>query len=126
MGRWPELAKRIRQRIGELGYKNPAQFADAKGYRITYVYKWAGGVTPDRTTLERLARDLCVTPEWLLFGDVVYDRNRRRPKLSGGSGQDGTPPVDPTNPTGGIMSRLAKAPSRCKGCGRRSTPRRAA
>jgi hypothetical protein len=86
MGKWDGLAERIRQRIAELGYKNAAEFADRKHYRITYVYKWIAGTTPDRPTLEKLAQDLATTPEWLLFGDVVYERNKKRPKaIAGGS-----------------------------------------
>lgn len=68
---WPGLGERIQQRIAALGFKNPAQFADAKGYRITYIYKWAAGTTPDRANLERLAKDLEVHPAWLLFGDEI-------------------------------------------------------
>jgi transcriptional regulator with XRE-family HTH domain len=78
MGKWEGLADRIKQRIAELGYKNPAEFADKKRYRITYIYKWVGGTAPDPKTLQALAKDLETTPEWLLFGDVVYERNRRR------------------------------------------------
>lgn len=78
MGRqWPGLGERINQRIRELGFKNAAQFADAKGWRITYIYKWAGGTTPDRENLEKLAKDLGVHPAWLLFGDAVKPLLRR-------------------------------------------------
>lgn len=71
MRKWPGLGERIAQRVRELGFRNLAQFADAKGYRITYIYKWAGGATPDRSNLERLAKDLDVHPAWLLFGDEI-------------------------------------------------------
>jgi hypothetical protein len=67
---WPELPGRLRARIAELGYKNPSRFADDKRYRVTELHKWLTNVTPSRATLERLANDLQVTPQWLLFGDV--------------------------------------------------------
>ena len=54
---WPGFKERAEGCIKALGYKNAAQFADAKGYRITYIYKWLGGTTPDRENLERLAAD---------------------------------------------------------------------
>jgi hypothetical protein len=60
---WPGLAERIEKRIVELGYENAARFADAKHYRVTYVYKWIAGTTPDPPTLDRLAKDLDTTPE---------------------------------------------------------------
>jgi transcriptional regulator with XRE-family HTH domain len=68
---WPGFTERLQQSIREAGYRNAAQFADAKGIRITYVYKWLGGTTPDRENLERLATHLGVSPAWLLFGDDV-------------------------------------------------------
>lgn len=77
---WPGLGERIKQRVEDLGFKNIAQFADAKGYRITYAYKWAAGTTPDRENLERLARDLQVHPAWLLFGDEILPLVRRAKK----------------------------------------------
>lgn len=77
---WPGLEQRIKERVAALGFKNLAQFADAKNYRITYIYKWAAGTTPDRENLERLAKDLEVHPAWLLFGDEVQPLLRRAKK----------------------------------------------
>jgi len=64
--------------IQERGFKNVAQFADAIGVRITYAYKWAGGTTPERENLEKLAAFFKVSPAWLLFGDDVPREPLRR------------------------------------------------
>lgn len=77
---WPGFAERLQECIRAAGYKNAAQFADASGIRITYVYKWLGGTTPDRENLEKLARLLGVAPAWLLFGDEV-DKAPPRPRV---------------------------------------------
>jgi hypothetical protein len=73
----------MRRCIKRLGYKNPSHFADAKRYRITYVYKWLNGTTPDPDNLFRLAKDFNVNPAWLLFGDSYAPTSapvpRRRP-----------------------------------------------
>jgi len=68
---WPGFEKRLIESIRAAGFPNVAQFADAKGYRITYAYKWARGMTPDPENLRRLAADLGVTVGWLLNGDEV-------------------------------------------------------
>ena len=68
---WPGFKERLEGCIRDAGYKNAAQFADANGIRITYIYKWLGGTTPDRANLTRLARIFKVAPAWLLFGDEV-------------------------------------------------------
>jgi len=66
---WPGLQERLRERIAELGFKNPSRFADEKRYRVTQLHKWLSTTTPSRATLDRLAQDLGVTAWWLLFGD---------------------------------------------------------
>ena len=86
MGQWPGLGDRIRQKIRELGHENAAQFADAKGYRVTYVYKWISGTLPSRDNLLRLAKDLRVSPAWLLFGDEQVEKRRKPAPIRGGSG----------------------------------------
>lgn len=68
---WPGFGKRLVESIHKAGFPNVAQFADAKGYRITYAYKWASGTTPDPENLIRLTKDLGVSLEWLLRGDEV-------------------------------------------------------
>ena len=68
---WPGFGKRLVESIQKAGFPNVAQFADAKGYRITYAYKWASGTTPDPENLIRLTKDLGVSLEWLLRGDEV-------------------------------------------------------
>lgn len=73
---WPDFGDRLARLIHEKGYKNAAQFADAAGIRITYVYKWLGGTIPERENIEMLASKLDVAPAWLLFGDEV-DRTAR-------------------------------------------------
>lgn len=67
---WPGLSQRLRQRIADLGFKNPSVFADQKHYRVTHIHKWLGDTTPSRENLERLAKDLHVSAAWLLFGDT--------------------------------------------------------
>ena len=102
---WPGLGERIRQRIRELGMVTPsgkadiATFTTTHGYVITGFYKWLTNTTPERETLLRLARDLEVSPAWLLFGDQPGGptpppgkRRRRKPvPISGGS--DGPDPL---------------------------------
>lgn len=78
MPAWPGLGERIKQRIQALGYKNPAQFAEARRIRIQYIYRWISGATPDRENLEQLAKELEVAPPWLLFGDEVPMKPTRR------------------------------------------------
>lgn len=82
MARWPGLGERIKERLLGLGFvvgdkPDIMRFCDERRYRHGYFFKWANyGVTPEPENLERLAVDLGVTPEWLLFGPVIFDRNR--------------------------------------------------
>jgi transcriptional regulator with XRE-family HTH domain len=78
MPQWPGLGDRIKQRLVELGYTQANGKPDILGfslkhfYTATYMYKWLNaGVMPSRETIERLAKDLNVSPSWLLFGDDV-------------------------------------------------------
>ena len=115
---WPGLGERIMERIAALGYANAAQFADAKHYRVTYVYKWISGTTPDRRNLDRLSKDLKCSPAWLLFGagEGRIPRGALALVLALGIGagmtswvpaDGGTQPLDFINLIRSIMSTLA-------------------
>lgn len=84
---FPGLGVRIRQRLKVLGYWNPRHgrpdlqrfLKEHHGYRYQYLHAWVyRDRVPERPRLERLAKDLDVTPWWLLFGEAVEMRPRRR------------------------------------------------
>jgi hypothetical protein len=121
--KWPGLQERLRQCIAEQGYKNPAQFADAKHYRITMLYKWLDDTTPNLDNLERLARDLGVSAAWLLFGNASgVNKAPARPRKRGRQGLAclvaalglttgwGVKPADP-RPSGDLTVGVNDAPS---------------
>lgn len=78
------FADRLSARIIELGYIT----ADGKphlnewcrekqGYTRQVMDGWISGSEPYASTLYRLAMDLAVSPEWLLFGKVETMREPR-------------------------------------------------
>lgn len=110
--RWPGFGDRVRQRLLALGYVRPdgqahiSRFTTEKGYVITLFYKYLDNTTPDRENLLRLARDLQVSPAWLLFGDDLGSpaiaaapapaparpgKRRRMTPIAGGSDAPVTP-----------------------------------
>lgn len=74
MPKLPDIGKRMRGRLSELGYSKAgrpdvAKFCAEKGYRPQYVYAWLAGRTPSYENLVRLAADLGVSRSWLAVGD---------------------------------------------------------
>lgn len=108
MSRWPGLGERIRQRLLDLGYvqgdgkPDIMRFCDERRYRSTYFYKWANyNVTPDASNLERLASDLGVTPELLVFGPIIFERNKPLATApSRRSGRGARPTLTALSPSG--------------------------
>lgn len=102
MAKWPGIGKRIRERFHALGYvkddgrADVIRFALDHRYVHTYVYKWLDDTTPSRDNLYRLARDLGVSPAWLLFGDapVHPPKHPRRPVAISGASAPAPSKVD--------------------------------
>ena len=101
MKRKPGVGNRIRERLQAIGYEKNGRpdvlrFCDERRYNHVYVYQWMKDAIPQWENLDRLANDLGVSPEWLLFGDVIYERNvpakaagrrsRKPVPIKGGSG----------------------------------------
>ena len=66
------------ERLQSLGYwkdgrPDVSRFCREKGYRRQYVYAWLRGRVPMAENLIRLAADLGVEPDWLLFGQDAPD-----------------------------------------------------
>ena len=73
MSRFPGVGQRVGQRLRALGYwrngrPDVARFCSEKDYRPQYVYAWLGDRIPAYDNLTRLAHDLDVAPEWVMFG----------------------------------------------------------
>src|SRR5438132_1454992 len=73
MSRFPGVGQRLRQRLKAFGYwKNGrpevSRFCSERDYRPQYLYAWLGDRIPTYDNLARLARDLEVPPEWVMFG----------------------------------------------------------
>src|SRR5438132_2420523 len=73
MSRFPGVGQRLRQRLKAFGYwKNGrpevSRFCSERDYRPQYLYAWLGDRIPTYDNLARLARDLEVPPEWIMFG----------------------------------------------------------
>ncbi len=73
MSRFPGIGNRIRQRLKALEYwkenrPEVGRFCEEKGHRPQYLYAWLGDRVPAYENLVRLARDLSVPPEWIMFG----------------------------------------------------------
>src|SRR5256714_1208766 len=73
MNRFPGVGRRIRQRLKATGYwrdgrPDIARFCADKNYRSQYLYAWLGDRVPAYENLVRLARDLEVPAEWVMFG----------------------------------------------------------
>jgi hypothetical protein len=75
MKKWPNIGERIKERIVSLGFQhydgrpNVGVFSLQRDYNPVYLYRWIGGATPDYENIIRLARDLEVSPCWLMFGE---------------------------------------------------------
>ena len=69
------------------------RFCDEKRFRHGYFYKWCNySVTPEGENLERLAVELDATPEWFLFGPIIFERNRPlAPAPARGAGRGARP-----------------------------------
>src|SRR2546425_963890 len=73
MSRFPGVGQRVRQRLRALGYwkdgrPDVGRFCSERNYRPQYLYAWLGDRIPTYDNLARLARDLEVPPEWVMFG----------------------------------------------------------
>jgi len=73
MNRFPGVGARIQARLKALGFSKKGRpdilrFCQERGYRPQYVYAWLRDRLPVYENLVRLARDLGVSPEWLMFG----------------------------------------------------------
>jgi PAS domain S-box-containing protein len=73
MSRFPGIGQRVKARLKALGYWRDGRteigrFCEDKGYRPQYLYAWLGDRIPTYENLVRLARDLGVQPEWIMFG----------------------------------------------------------
>src|SRR5438309_1034316 len=73
MSRFPGVGQRVRQRLRALGYwkdgrPDVGRFCSERDYRPQYLYAWLGDRIPTYDNLARLARDLEVPPEWVMFG----------------------------------------------------------
>ncbi len=93
MNRFPGMGRRIRQRLKVTGYwksgrPDIARFCVDKSYRPQYLYAWLGDRVPSYENLVRLARDLNVPPEWVMFGTGATERS---PRPEGGEGSKASP-----------------------------------
>ena len=120
---FPGVGERIRERLVALGYERNGhpdimRFCDERRYRSTYFYRWANyNMIPEKESLDRLAADLGVKPWWLLYGDVIYERNapakvagrRSRPPvpIKGGAGA-----LLPESPTARVPAASGTRPVR--------------
>lgn len=131
MNQWAGVGQRIRELLLQAGFAKDGKpdimrFCDERRYRHTYVFRWAKDEsTPDKANLERLASDLGVTPEYLLFGPVIYERNvkplapmngrRVRPTIGGPAASRPlpveSPSVTPAQPLRPVVARPRKRPS---------------
>src|SRR2546430_1363758 len=73
MSRFPGVGQRVRQRLRALGYwkdgrPDVGRFCSERDYRPQYLYACLGDRLPTYDNLARLARDLEVPPEWVMFG----------------------------------------------------------
>ena len=73
MSGFPGIGQRVKERLKALGYwkdgrPEVGRFSDDRGYRPQYLYAWFRDRVPGYENLVRLARDLGVPPEWILFG----------------------------------------------------------
>ena len=80
MSRFPGVGRRIRQRLRVTGYwkdgrPDITRFCADKGYRPQYLYAWLGDRVPSYDNLVRLARDLDVATEWVMFGAGASGRS---------------------------------------------------
>jgi hypothetical protein len=82
MSQWAGVGQRIRDLVLQAGFTKDGRpdimrFCDERRYRHTYFYRWVKDeATPDKPNLERLALDLGCTPEYLLFGPIIFERNK--------------------------------------------------
>ncbi len=79
MNRFPGVGRRIRERLKATDYWKDgrpeiARFCSDKGYRPQYLYAWLGDRVPSYENLGRLAQDLDVPPEWIMFGTGATSR----------------------------------------------------
>src|SRR3972149_3450170 len=73
MSRFPGIGTRIRARLRVLGYwkkgrPDVLRFCQEREHRPQYLYAWLRDRLPTYENLVRLARDLDVSPEWVMFG----------------------------------------------------------
>jgi PAS domain S-box-containing protein len=91
MNRFPGMGRRIQQRLKTTGYWKDgrpeiARFCADKGYRPQYLYAWLGDRVPSYENLIRLARDLDVRPEWVMFGATGSERAQPSEPADGAKG----------------------------------------
>ncbi len=91
---WPGMGERIYQRLQELGYKSVEDFTQKRGYGLGLFYKWIRGeVAPRRSNVIRLASDLDVSLQWLMFGTATHVEGvpvDEPPHRRGGGGSNGS------------------------------------
>ena len=95
---FPGVGRRVAERLLALGYKrvdgkpDVRRFVRERGWDKTSLYFWLSDRNTPTKELGRLARDLGVTPAWLLFGE---GKPKKPPAMAGGSDQEspkGQPP----------------------------------
>ena len=95
MNGFPGVGIRIQARLKALGYSKNGRpdilrFCQERAYRPQYLYAWLRGRLPAWENLVRLARDLDVSPEWVMFGTgegPVAARLRAAPEAAPGARQ---------------------------------------
>jgi len=95
MNGFPGVCIRIQARLKALGYSKNGRpdilrFCQERAYRPQYLYAWLRGRLPAWENLVRLARDLDVSPEWVMFGTgegPVAARRRAAPEAAPGARQ---------------------------------------
>src|SRR3989454_319010 len=99
MSRFPGVGQRVRQRLRALGYwkdgrPDVGRFCSERDYRPQYLYAWLGDRIPTYDNLARLARDLEVPPEWVMFGTGSPTRRDALDAVDATRGpRRGAPPV---------------------------------
>src|SRR3989338_2323998 len=84
MNGFPGVCIRIQARLKALGYSKNGRpdilrFCQERAYRPQYLYAWLRGRLPAWENLVRLARDLDVSPERVMFGTGEGPGAARRP-----------------------------------------------
>ena len=102
MSQWPGIGERIKATLVKKGYFKNGR-PDISGFALDHrwvpatIYRWCNSdVLPERENLLKLAEQLGVSAQWLLFGGEPppSPAKKRRPvPISGGSGAAAPLPV---------------------------------